>query len=52
MAFNRLIMSLALVGISALPLSAKEKVQKTAYGFVNFETCVSSSLRGKKSESS
>jgi Skp family chaperone for outer membrane proteins len=48
MALNRWIMSLALVGMTALPLSAKEKAPKTAYGFVNFETCVSSSLRGKK----
>jgi outer membrane protein len=36
------------MGLTSIPLGAKEKAPKTAYGFVNFETCVSNSLRGRK----
>lgn len=32
----------------ATSLLAKEKAKNSAYGFVNFETCMTSSLRGKK----
>lgn len=48
MALNRWIMNLALMGLTSIPLGAKEKAPKTAYGFVNFETCVSNSLRGRR----
>jgi outer membrane protein len=48
MALNRWIINLALLGFTALPISAKEKAPKLTYGFVNFETCVTNSLRGKK----
>ena len=48
MATSRFIMGLALALSSALPLAAKEKAPQTVEGFVNFEQCATSSLRGKK----
>jgi Skp family chaperone for outer membrane proteins len=45
---NRWIMTLGLMGLTAFHMEAKEKSTKNNCGFVNSNTCLTNSLRGKK----